>query len=98
RLVIVQIVEDDPRLPPVDRHDIAGATRVEREVDLGRLAFNEGQEFGSADEGRLDTLHLGRPDELRPDLAANFGATAVTADEIPAADGHGLVVVEITPI
>ncbi len=98
RLLLTQIVVDQPGLTTVDGVDGSAAARVERDIAPGRFRRQQREQLRSADVARLDTLDDGVAVQLRADPASHLGAAAVAANEVARCNLHILASFQIVCI
>src|SRR5204863_9423264 len=94
-VLALEIIVYEPRLAAVNRIDVAAAARVEREHAPGGWRREQADQRGRADERRLHALYDGVADELRADLPADNGASAIAAAQIACAQRERLAAVEV---
>ena len=81
-LMLVEVIMDQPRLAPVDRHRVARAARIERQVHPARTPLHHLQKARRADVGGLHALHHRVARQLRADDRAHPRSPAVATDQI----------------
>ncbi len=95
RLIVLEVIVDQPRLAPVDGVDGAAATRVERDVPPRGRPAHERQQLWRADVTGLHALHDGIAHQPRANRAAHLGSSAIAPDEVARGEGQFFARVEM---